>query len=192
MVAIGNKGCFLTVEGIMAGQTPLATKAFGQIISSFGNIIEIGGGRGGFSTFLNSNKVESAKFTSYEINPSRLLIPEKSPIDIRIANCFDSKTSKEIKENISKGSRTLLLCDGGNKRREFELFSPSLKKDDVIMCHDYCHNIEEWRQITKPLCWPTPPEVYYNDIESATSINNLKPFKYDLFKSVLWGSFVKN
>jgi len=191
MVVTGNKGPFLTVSGILAGQTPQVVNVFKKALPFFECIIEIGGGRGGFSTFLNANKKGGARFISYEINRSRLLLAEDSPLDMRIGDCFHPATFNEIKGIISQPLKTLLLCDGGNKPKEFISFAPSLKRGDVIMCHDYCHDPKDWKDITQKIAWPTGPEVYRKDISSPILDNGLAPFKYDSFKSVLWGSFVK-
>ena len=47
-----------------------------------------------------------------------------------------------IKTNIQKEGKTLLFCDGGDKKCEFNTFSPFLKDGDFIMLHDYAHDKE--------------------------------------------------
>ena len=39
---------------------------------------------------------------------------------------------------------TLLLCDGGDKRREFNTFAPLLKPGDIVGAHDLCIGDRYW------------------------------------------------
>ena len=42
-------------------------------------------------------------------------------------------------------ARPLLLCDGGDKRREFSMFASTLKDGDVIGAHDCRNDMPYWR-----------------------------------------------
>jgi hypothetical protein len=51
---------------------------------------------------------------------------------------FDIFNNKEKISNVMvKNKRVLLLCDNGNKIKEFNYFSNFLKPNDYIMSHDY-------------------------------------------------------
>ena len=58
-----------------------------------------------------------------------------------LINSFNKDVfSDEVKKHIietSKNRRTLILCDGGDKVKEFALYSPILKEGDCIMVHDW-------------------------------------------------------
>ena len=45
--------------------------------------------------------------------------------------------------------------------------------------------------VKKELNWTTDSESHYKNLERYLPELNLKPFLYDAFKQVLWGSFIK-
>jgi hypothetical protein len=112
-------------------------------------------------------------------------------IDFRLCDCFDPKIIQEIQSLINTNGKTLILCDGGDKIKEFNLYSTFLKTGDVIMCHDYAHSIDEYYSIISLIDWETSHESDFQSIQESIKINNLKPYHYDMFKHVLWGSFIK-
>ena len=63
--------------------------------------------------------------------------------------------------------KTLVLCDNGNKPEEVRLLRPYLKKDCVIMAHDYC-----WGGY----------EIEWNHVRDL----GLKKYKFELMKSAGW------
>jgi hypothetical protein len=58
-----------------------------------------------------------------------------------LINSFNKDVfSDEVKQHIletSKNRKTLILCDGGDKVKEFALYSPILKGEDCLMVHDW-------------------------------------------------------
>jgi cephalosporin hydroxylase len=181
---------FLLVDGVIAAQTPNIEIAFNQILKSFDLIIEIGFHRGGFTLWLFRNKAEHTKLVSYDISSDAKEV-NNDHIDFRIGDCFDPAIIKEIQKLINSHGKVLLLCDGGNKIKEFNLYSALLKSGDVIMCHDYAHDETEYQSIISSINWETIFESDLKSILPAIKSNNLLPYNYDLFKNVLWGSFIK-
>jgi cephalosporin hydroxylase len=181
---------FLLVDGIIAAQTPKAADAFKSILPQFQTIIEIGFHRGAFTLWLHRNKSENTKLVAYDITFDPKQVNDEA-IDFRQGDCFDDRIIKEIQELMSNGGQTLVLCDGGSKEREFNLYSQFLKQNDVIMCHDYAHSSEEYNSIISSINWNTAAESRFENIKSSVELNGLEPFKYDVFKNVLWGSFIK-
>ena len=181
---------FLLVNGVIAAQTPNVVSAFQSILLDFDLIIEIGFNRGAFTDWLFMNKHINAKLISYDTTYEWLEVNNES-IDFRLGDCFDPKIIQEIECLIKDNGKTLLLCDGGDKTKEFNLYSNFLKTGDVIMCHDYAHNIDEYYSIISSINWETAPESSLESIKDSVKINNLKPYHYDMFKHVLWGSFIK-
>ena len=181
---------FLLVDGIIAAQTPKAADAFKSILPNFNTIIEIGFHRGAFTLWLHRNKEENTKLVAYDITfePKEV---HNDEIDFRQGDCFSMTTISEIKDLISNGGKTLVLCDGGAKEREFGLYSEFLKSGDVIMCHDYAHSNEEYINIINSINWNTASESRFDNIKTSVELNNLEGYEYDTFKNVLWGSFIK-
>lgn len=181
---------FLKVDGVIAAQTPGIQQEFAAILPDFDIVIEIGFDRGALTSWLHQNKSAHTRLISYDISFGNKQIFNDA-IDFRQGDCFDSKIIEEIKNLIQSTGRVLVLCDGGNKEREFELYSEFLKKDDVIMLHDYAHSEEEYQQICSRIGWRTSAESRYSNIQTPIHNNNLLPYKYDAFKEVLWGAFIK-
>lgn len=181
---------FLIVDGIIAAQTPKVADAFNLILLEFESIVEIGFNRGALTLWLHKNKKESTRLVAYDITFDSKQV-KNDDIDFRQGNCFSENIINEIKEFITNGGKTLVLCDGGAKEREFSLYSQFLKSGDVIMCHDYSHEINEYNNYSKELGWNSPPESKYEAILPAIKRNRLQPYNYDMFKQVFWGSFIK-
>lgn len=59
---------------------------------------------------------------------------------------------KSIVSNPASGT-VLFLCDGGNKKREMELYSPALKSGDFIMCHDWAYDQEAFEKNKREGIW---------------------------------------
>lgn len=183
---------FFEYKNISLRQTPNIQNEFNKILSEFNTIIEIGYHRGGLSLWLNDNKRTDTKLICYDITNEFLQVNEKENIDFRIKNCYLAENILEIKNEINKDGKTLVLCDGGDKNFEFITFSEFLKNGDVIMCHDYCETIDEYLKLKNNINWITPAESFYNEIKKSISDNKLIPYNYTNFKNVLWGSFIKS
>lgn len=181
---------FLKVDGVIAAQTPKIEAEFKSIINDFDLIVEIGFDRGALSLWLYRNKNKDTKLVAYDISFGGKEIHDEN-IDFRQGDCFNESVINEIKTMIEESKKALILCDGGAKEREFDLYSKFLRSGDVIMLHDYAHNYADYNLICSNLGWNTAAESHFENIQNAIETNNLIPYKYDAFKAVLWGSFTK-
>lgn len=179
----------LIYKNITLAQTPNIISAFTEILPNFVNIIEIGFHRGGLSIWLNDNKPTNCNLICYDITKEYLLVNDS--IDFRIKDCYLPEVINEIKELINKPGKTLVLCDGGNKNYEFNTFSNFLKVGDVIMCHDYCDDLRDYKILQNNIKWFSQAESFHDDIKDSILNNNLEPYYYNTFKNVLWGSYIK-
>lgn len=184
---ISRNNTYLLINNVIAGQTPKVIDVFYPLLKQFDLIIEIGSGRGAFSYWLHSN---SKKFVSYDIDSRRNMFTDKN-IDFRVGDCFDKKILSDIQMLIESHKRILLLCDGGNKEKEFQTFAKFLKKDDVIMCHDYSDCDTYYKKLQKDINWKTRSESHYKNILNTINLYNLEAYEYESCKNVLWGSFIK-
>jgi cephalosporin hydroxylase len=138
-------------------------------ISSFLNeikpvrIIEIGTGMGGLSVLL---KMYGAEFVTYDTNDTRIFdhgIFGALGIDYRRWDCF--KRKDEIADMIGRKGTTLVMCDGGNKHKEFTTFATYLKSGDYICAHDYSNdpNIWRWSEIDDDVITPDLEKLHNLD-----------------------------
>jgi 23S rRNA U2552 (ribose-2'-O)-methylase RlmE/FtsJ len=188
---IKNKDTFLNYKNIFLGQTPNITTVFSSIIKDYDCIIEIGYHRGGLSLWLNDNKKNNCNLYCFDISDENRLVNDNENINFIVSDCLLNKTISQVNNIIQNSGKTLVLCDGGNKELEFEIYSKYLKTGDVIMLHDYSHDNDDYIKLSQLQNWVSVSESHYNNIKDIVSKNNLEPFYYDEFKSVFWGSFIK-
>jgi hypothetical protein len=160
-------------------------------IKQFDTIIEIGTYNGGLTSWFADNKKENTKIVSFDIDGT-INTTGRTDIDFRVESCFDNKTFLDIIDMIQSEGKVLVICDGGDKEKEFNVFSEYLKSGDVIMAHDYRENDEEWKTKTNFWQWPYASDTSFENIKDAIEKNNLSPYKYDECKFVFWASYIKN
>lgn len=184
---------YFKIQDYIASQVPAAIENLSKIIQDFDLILEIGTERGTLSYWIQSNKKTNSEFRTYEINPNLILLNEndKALINIRHMDCFSPECIEEIKTLIQTKGRTLLLCDGGSKNKEFQLYAPYLKSQDVIMLHDYTDSEEDFKSYQQKHGWPHYAESSYEAIKESVEQNNLEKYMYPEFKSSFWGCFIK-
>jgi predicted O-methyltransferase YrrM len=144
-------------------------------------IIEIGTCYGGFSLWLHDkfnlpvytfDIVDYGDATAQYIKKREFA---KFPIVFYLLDCFSQEATNKIKELIKKG-RTLIVCDGGNKAKEFNLYNKMLKTNDIIIAHDYAPDSEYFHKHIKDVYW-NYLEVQNNQID----LNKTTPFLQNQF-----------
>lgn len=184
-------------DGIQISQVLGIYLAFNKDwLSKFDTIVEIGSYNGGLSSYIFDNRKDGAMFVSYDIEPKinqAKLDKGRTEIDFRVGDCFDESAYKDIKEYIERPGRTLMICDGGNKTKEFIEFSKYLKKNDIIVLHDYKdENYENLFFEAKDYWqWPYMFECSYDSIKDAVKENDLEKYEYEKFLYYMWGCFIK-
>lgn len=161
-------------------------------------ILEIGTALGGFTKFLELaiNKLELDTYIkSYDIHRMswyNAMISDK--LEINIKNIFSENYEYLIDDSVAdfiqQDGLTIVLCDGGSKKNEFNILSKYLKLNDIIMTHDYSptHDYFEKNMYQKIWNWH---EIDDQDIDYSLIQYNLQQFMYDDMLSVAWGSFKK-
>lgn len=152
-------------------------------------VVELGSGGGGLSMFISDLcKKYDIKFVTYEKRPDKGITdnPEFSRrnIDFRQQDIFDEKTITEVKEMLAKSGKSLVMCDGGNKIKEFNSYVSYLKLGDIIMAHDYAPNQEIFESKYKDKIWNWM-EINDNDIQKSVDTYQLKDY-YKPFEDVAW------
>ena len=161
-------------------------------------ILEIGTSLGGFTTFLriccDTLGLSSTNIRSYDIHEHSWFkdIIEKN-IDLRVENIFSEgfkSCNQEVVNYVQQDGVTIVLCDGGWKIGEFNLFSKHIKTGDYILAHDYSFSRETYEEKIKNKIWNWCG-ITEEDISQASIENNLIPYKQEVFDNAVWVCKVK-
>lgn len=152
-------------------------------------VVELGSGGGGLSMFLSDQcKKYDIDFITYEKYPDAGITKnpefEKRNINFKQQDIFDEKTISEVKSLISQHGKSLVLCDGGNKIREFSTYADFLKLGDIIMAHDYAPDQVTFQEKYKDKIWNWM-EINDNDIAESVQKHKLKDYHKE-FADVAW------
>ena len=187
------------INGWAAQQNPKAFEIFYEFLKEVrpSRILEIGTSLGGFTRFLNEVCKElnlDCNILTYDIYGRQeydILINEG--IELRIENIFnDSYTtiSQDVINFIGSPGVTIVLCDGGDKVREFNILSNFLKVDDYILAHDYAENSEVFQNKIFMKFWNWH-EISEHNITEACIKNNLFDYKREIFTEAVWVCKIK-
>ena len=154
---------------------------------SFKNVIELGTQKGGTSLFLKDlmSLYGGNNFVTFDRN--------KCDLDVNqvVGNILkDQEIINLIKTNIQKEGKTLLFCDGVDKKCEFNTFSPFLKDGDFIMLHDYAHDKEFFNKEINGKFWFWH-EVEFSDIKESVEKYNLISYNTAQMSTFVYGCFFK-
>lgn len=187
----------LLKESFTTQQREYAFQAFEVLFENVkpSQILEIGTSYGGTIQYirekLNDLNLHSTKIRSYDIVDREWYGRMRSTgIDIRVENIFthsyhELSNSDDIQDFIQQDGVTIVLCDGGLKRNEFKLLAPFLKKDDIIMAHDYVDTHENFINKFKGKIWDWR-EIGLEHIEKVCTDYNLISFMEDVFSNAAW------
>jgi hypothetical protein len=186
---------------LFIAQNPGAEKIFTEFLNEVkpARILEIGTMHGGLTLMLrdilDSIGLSSTLIRTYDINDQEFLKPlvVNRSVDVITKNLFndnytdfyDDQCHKETVDFIQQDGLTVVLCDGGCKKCEYTILVPLLKKDDIIMAHDYAPNIEYFEKYMKDKIWDWM-EINDNDIAEISSKYNLRPFRQELLINIAW------
>jgi hypothetical protein len=158
-------------------------------------VLEIGTGHGGFSLFLRNSLNEmglaETPIKSFDVIERECYDALRSRgVEVSVQNLFDSSYSKIeerelIETYIQSPGVSLVLCDGGNKRMEFNILSPLLKEGDFVMAHDYAPDLQYFDKHIKGKRWDWF-QIEDSHIEEACRTNNLVSFEEIDFTDLVW------
>jgi len=191
--SITSNGVNCYINGLHISHPASAISALNTVVVQFDKIIEVGYYKGGLTQYFAEFSSDDCKVVAYDINDkyrSDENFTFNNKISFEEVDCFSNQGFEKIKNEINHPGKVLLFCDGGDKDREFNLFSPFLKSGDVIMVHDY-HDDSLDERYASHVNWPYAPECYYSDIKNSVETFDLKKYSYDLFRTNLIGSFTK-
>jgi predicted O-methyltransferase YrrM len=191
-------------KGLMAMQHQNVENVFDSLIKKIkpARVLEIGTSAGGLTLMirdlLNANGLNNSQLRTYDIYDPQYLryhVIEGADIDIRVKSMFNNQydgliEGEELTEYIQQDGVTLVLCDGGSKKNEFNIISDLLKSGDVIMAHDYSKSETHFQKHINNKIWNWF-EISDADIADPISRNNLESFMQDEFNNVVWACKIK-
>jgi hypothetical protein len=179
---------------IAAQQNHGAFRAFYDFLKEVkpARVLEIGTALGGFTQYLRLVSLDlnwPFFIRSYDIHEMTWYGEIKNlGIDVRVENIFNedySVVDPEVISFIQGSGTTLVLCDGGDKVKEFNLLSNYIKQGDYIMAHDYVDTRENFDENYNGKIWNWH-EICDENIKDACERNNLVPHNKEIFDKVVW------
>jgi 23S rRNA U2552 (ribose-2'-O)-methylase RlmE/FtsJ len=193
-INLGQNDGLSSINGLAAQQHHEVYEAFYTFIEEVkpARILEIGTALGGFTQFLKRCTVDlklNTDIRSYDIHEMNWYKDIRAEgIDVRVENIFSPDYSScfpEVIDYIKQPGETVVLCDGGDKVREFRLLSKYLKPGDFIMAHDYAESLEIFNTRIKGKRWNWC-EIVDGDIADSVKENDLVEYATGLFENVVW------
>jgi len=153
----------------------------------FDTVIEIGTSEGGLALYMHElSEQYNFTFWTYDIDNK---LPHAPPFDFRQKSAWDGEGFNEIITALDEDKKVLLLTDGGDKIKEFNLYGPYLKTGDFIMTHDYAPDRDFHNTYMKYGVWEWCQNT---DEDLDLEINGLyKSCHADDFINVAWSCFTK-
>jgi predicted O-methyltransferase YrrM len=146
-------------------------------------IIEIGTSVGGMTCLLAvACRAYGSDLYTFDISPTMSAETELTLhafagklLSVITGDVLDSDISAIIETIISRPGPSLVLCDGGNKVKEFRTFSQALKPGDVIAAHDF----------GATEAWPWE-EIKIGQVADVVQAHGLSRFMEDVFEKTGW------
>ena len=155
-------------------QPPTVVDCFSHFsaMNNIATIVEIGTCEAGLTRILRKF-FPTARLISFDITDKPKNFPAGA--EFRKSNVFDRHM--EISCYIRSEGQSLVLCDGGNKKEEFKLLAPFLKRLDCIMAHDGPCPGWKWTEITEL------------DIKQTVKDYSLIKHHFDTMSKAAWLSY---
>lgn len=105
---------------------------------------------------------------------------------------------RSLIDNPASGT-VLLLCDGGNKKKEVELYGEALKPGDFVMCHDWAYDSVAFERNKQQGIWFSHETKWENGegegqqfgIKDSCEKYGIKQIYADEFDQVAWFCGIK-
>ena len=176
-------------KGIFTQQNKNFYPAFEKLFAgeNIVRVLEIGTATGGFIRAVRD--LTNAEIITYDVIESKHKATlEENNISVNVKSVFEDY--EVVEDYISEKGQVLVLCDGGNKIKEFDVFSKLLKSGDIIMAHDYSRDEDLFQAYIKNHVWRWC-EIQYKDIALAVETNNLEPVLTEDFQEAVWTCWKK-
>lgn len=150
-------------------------------------VIEIGTASGGLTLLLrglmDECSLKASTLYTFDIVPAADVRLAPEGVQFRHGDVFATNDVEYLIETTD--GPCLLLCDGGNKPREFQTYAPHLRSGDVIMAHDYAPDWAYFEREMRDQRWNWC-EIQGHDIATSCQLYDLVPYEQDAFQRVAW------
>ncbi len=218
------KGGIQSLWGGFAQQNPSVLVSFNRLLNAhnFDTIIELGTHCGGISLlfalycrmsnikavaddprepslFVNQTHHKSPKrfFTFDNVERDKgahHVLRDLNAYSFIQDTLFNEDNIEGIRRLIRNGGSVLLLCDGGNKKLELELYGSSLKNGDFVMLHDWAQDEEAFERNKREGVWFSWETRWENGqfgnqrfgIGELCAQHGIEPVYTDEFDKVAW------
>ena len=183
-----------TYNGWGAQQNPFAFEAFFNFLKEVRpkTIFEVGTSLGGFTQYLNYTcnilGIDTSIVTFDILSRDGYKELRKNGIEVVLENIFHENYTtipEKYIEIIRQEGTTVVLCDGGDKAREFKLLSQYLKPGDFILGHDYAKDQDDFNNRVNGKLWNWF-ELQESDISEVCKQYSLEPFMQETFNLAVW------
>src|SRR5579871_373769 len=154
----------------------------------FAQVIELGTQLGGLTVLLGLQcHMQGIRLDSFDLEAASPYQEwfERFGVHYHIGDIFRPEGVATIQVLIQAPGRALVLCDNGNKAREFATFAPFLKSGDVIGAHDY-HPDGDY----DPRRWAWH-EIRDTDLQEVCEQHHLEPFLPEAATEAAWVMKIK-
>lgn len=151
-------------------------------------IIELGCGGGGLSTFLALYCCEhDVEYHLFDYGPNTYYPKPISRLGAIFHHCniFEENVAKFITELIQREGISLVLCDNGDKVREFNTYAAVVKVGDIICAHDYSDSMEKFMREMHGNVWDSM-EISHKDIRESCDKFSLATFHEGIANQQAW------
>ena len=146
-------------------------------------VIEIGTSVGGFSCLLGRTcQTLEIPFITYDIRPINNPDFQSHGVIFRNIDVLSDDGINEIEQRLAR--RAVLLCDGGNKIKEFNTFGSMLSSGSIIAAHDFIDGNDGM------LSWAWS-EVNIPAISKCVDDNQLVRYKPEWLTNAAWLAYKK-
>jgi hypothetical protein len=153
-------------------------------------IIEIGAAYGGFTSFLTKmrvkNIIHSIDVIDIYSRPELLEVVRLHNIPTHFADAHTRECQRYVNMVIARHDTPVaIMCDGGSKVHEFNLYTPLLRSGDFIFAHDYSPNKEYFENNMKNINWNWH-EIQDSDVQEISEKYNLEQQYKQPFLDIAW------
>lgn len=182
----GNSTCPLGFP-MSQNRAAVPTWSYAMEVDPPAQIVELGSMNGGFTTAIGVHAYRiGCRIYSFDrqVTPQEDFKALSDFLGIQFIMGDIFAMTPIISGLIQRPGRTYLLCDNGDKVKEFNLFAGVIKPGDIIAAHDYCAPIVGER------CWPWS-EIRKEQVHDSVEKHGLQPFLQDHFDLAGWLAYKK-